>query len=109
MVGNEFWEFAKYTDAWYELLAAKLYYSAPCCKQPELARHANSIAVKWQSTKQSPLLTLDNIILALMESDLHQVIKEIQYMNDNGWFAAHLTDLLYQCGRLNIMDKHQVK
>ena len=44
-----------------------------------------------------------------MESDLHQVIKEIQYMNDNGWFAAHLTDLLYHCGRLNIMDKHQIK
>ncbi|XP_058805401.1 nuclear pore complex protein Nup85 [Phymastichus coffea] len=108
IVGNEIWEFTKYTDAWYELLAAKLFYSAPCCKQPELARHANSIAVKWQSNKKSTLLTLDNIILALMESDLHQVIKEIQYMNDNGWFAAHLTDLLFHCGRLNIMDKHQV-
>ncbi|OXU24689.1 hypothetical protein TSAR_001479 [Trichomalopsis sarcophagae] len=108
VVGNEFWEFSKYTEAWYELLAAKLFYSAPCCKQPELARHANSVAIKWQSNRQTSLITLDNIILALMESDLHQVIKEIQYMNDNGWFAAHLTDLLYHCGRLNIMDKHQI-
>ncbi|XP_014208983.1 nuclear pore complex protein Nup85 [Copidosoma floridanum] len=108
VVGNEIWEFSKYTEAWYELLAAKLFYSAPCCKQPELARYANSVALKWQSSRQIPLVVLDNIILALMESDLHQVIKEIQYMSDNGWFAAHLTDLLYHCGRLNIMDKHQV-
>ncbi|KAJ8679027.1 hypothetical protein QAD02_014814 [Eretmocerus hayati] len=108
VVGQEFWESSKYTEAWYELLAAKLFYSVPCCKQSELARHANSIAVKWQSSKQTNQSALDNIILALMESDLHQVIKEIQYMNDNGWFAAHLTDLLFHCGRLNIMDKQQV-
>ena len=91
------------------MLAAKLLFSAPCCKQAELARIANSIAVKWQTIKQTSLLVLDNIILALMEGDLHQVIKEIQYMNDNGWFAAHLTDLLFHCGRLNIVDKDQIK
>lgn len=87
------------------MLAAKLLYSAPCCKQPEIARHANNIALKWSQK----MIAMDKIILALIESDLHQVIKEIQYMNDSGWFAAHLTDLLYHCGRLNIMDKHQVK
>ncbi|XP_033211463.1 nuclear pore complex protein Nup85 isoform X2 [Belonocnema kinseyi] len=102
VVGSELWEFSKYTDAWYELLAAKLFYSAPCCKQAELARYANDIAVKWQASRH-----LDNVILALMESDLHQVIKGIQYMNDNGWFAAHLTDLLFCCGRLKIIDKNQ--
>ncbi|XP_043282571.1 nuclear pore complex protein Nup85 [Venturia canescens] len=96
------WEFSKYTEAWYELLAAKLFYSTPCCKQPELARHANSIAEKWRASRN-----LDHVILALMESDLHQVIKEIQYMSDNGWFAAHLTDLLYNCEKLNIIDKNQ--
>ncbi|XP_012284297.1 nuclear pore complex protein Nup85 [Orussus abietinus] len=105
VVGEEsaIWDFSKYTDAWYELLAAKLFYSSPCCKQPELARHANNIAEKWQAGRH-----LDHVILALMESDLHQVIKEIQYMNDNGWFAAHLTDLLYHCGKLNVIDKNQI-
>lgn len=98
------WDFAKYTDAWYELVAAKLFYSSPCCKQPELARHANTIAAKWQAERN-----LDHVILALMESDLHQVIKEIQYMSDNGWFAAHLTDLLFNCGKLKVVDKQQVK
>lgn len=44
-----------------------------------------------------------------MESDLHQVIKEIQYMGDNGWFAAHLVDLLYTCGRLKVLDKDQIE
>lgn len=97
------WEFSKYTEAWYELLAAKLFYSSPCCKQPELSRHANNIAEKWKAGRH-----LDRVILALMESDLHEVIKKIQYMSDNGWFAAHLIDLLYHCGRLNIVDKHQI-
>ncbi|XP_047343395.1 nuclear pore complex protein Nup85 isoform X1 [Vespa velutina] len=105
VVGDEstIWEFSKYTEAWYELLAAKLFYSVPCCKQIELTRHANNIAEKWKANKP-----LDNIILALIENDLHRVIKEIQCMNDNGWFAAHLIDLLYNCGKLNIIDKHQM-
>lgn len=98
------WEFSKYTEAWYELVAAKLFYSSPCCKQPELARHANYIAEKWPAGR-----TLDQVILALMESDLHKVIEEIQYMSDNGWFAAHLTDLLYNCEKLHIIDKDQTK
>ncbi|XP_012258938.2 nuclear pore complex protein Nup85 [Athalia rosae] len=105
VVGEEsvLWEFSKYTEAWYELLAARLFYSAPCSKQPELARLANQIAEKSKAGRH-----LDHVILALMESDLHQVIKEIQHMSDNGWFAAHLTNLLYNCGRLDIMDKHQM-
>ncbi|XP_046427860.1 nuclear pore complex protein Nup85 [Neodiprion fabricii] len=105
IVGEELvlWEFSKYTEAWYELLAARLFYSAPCSKQPELARHANHIAEKWRAGRY-----LDHVILALMESDLHQVIKEIQHMSDNGWFAAHLINLLYNCGRLDIIDKHQI-
>lgn len=106
MAGDEsiLWEFSKHTEAWYELLAAKLLYSTPCCKQLELTRHANNIAEKWRAGKH-----IDHVILALMESDLHQVIQEVQYMSDNGWFAAHLIDLLYHCGRLNIIDKHQTK
>ncbi|KAK0075668.1 hypothetical protein PV325_006573 [Microctonus aethiopoides] len=96
------WEFAKYAEAWYELVAAKLFYSSPCCKQAELAHHANYIAEKWPTGRN-----LDQVILALMEGDLHKVIQEIQYMNDNGWFAAHLTDLLFSCEKLNIIDKDQ--
>lgn len=105
IVGDEsmLWEFSQYTEAWYELLAAKLFYSIPCCKQVDLARHANYIAEKWKANKP-----LDYIILALIENDLHRVIKEIQYMSDNGWFAAHLIDLLYKCGKLNILNKHQI-
>lgn len=98
------WEYSKYTDAWYELLAAKLFYTAPCCKQQELSRYANNIAEKWQANRH-----LDHIILALMENDLYQVIREIQYMSDNGWFAAHLIDLLYKCGKLNILSQEKTK
>ncbi|XP_019697950.1 nuclear pore complex protein Nup85 isoform X2 [Harpegnathos saltator] len=104
IAGDEsvFWEYSMYTEAWYELLAAKLFYSAPCCKQQELSRYANNIAERWQANRH-----LDRMILALMENDLHQVIKEIQYMNDNGWFAAHLMDLLFKCGKLTILNKEK--
>lgn len=98
------WQFSQYTDAWYELLAAKLFYTSPCCKQPELSLHANNISKRWQANRPS-----DNAIRAVMESNLHHVIKEIQYMGDNGWFAAHLVDLLYACGELKILDKDQVE
>ncbi|XP_034942679.1 nuclear pore complex protein Nup85 [Chelonus insularis] len=96
------WDFSKYTEAWYELVAAKLLYSSPCCKQAELARHANNIAERWQAGRH-----LDHIILALMENEMYKVIEQIQHMNDSGWFAAHLTDLLYNCEKLNIMDEDQ--
>ena len=98
------WQFSSYTDAWYELLAAKLFYTSPCCKQPELSLHANNISKRWQANKPS-----DNAIHALIESNLHQVIKEIQHMGDNGWFAAHLVNLLYTCGKLKILDKDQIE
>jgi len=98
------WEHSTHTEAWYELLAAKLFYSAPCCKQLELSRYANSVVERWQANRH-----LDRVILALMENDLYQVIKEIQYMSDNGWFAAHLMDLLYKCGKLNIFSKEKTK
>ncbi|XP_031849160.1 nuclear pore complex protein Nup75 [Nomia melanderi] len=98
------WQLSSYTDAWYELLAAKLFYTSPCCKQPELSHHANSISKKWQANRPS-----DNAIRALMESNLHQVVKEIQYMGDNGWFATHLVDLLYTCGKLKVLDKDQIE
>ncbi|XP_078043668.1 nuclear pore complex protein Nup75 [Augochlora pura] len=98
------WQLTIYTDAWYELLAAKLFYSSPCCKQAELSFHANNIVKRWQASRPS-----DNAIRSLMESDLHQVIKEIQYMGDNGWFATHLVDLLYTCGRLKVLDKDQIE
>lgn len=85
-------------------MAAKLFYSSPCCKQPELSHQANNISKRWHANRPS-----DNAIRAIMESDLHQVIKEIQYMGDNGWFAAHLVDLLYTCGRLKVLDKDQIE
>lgn len=98
------WQFSQYTDAWYELLAAKLFYTSPCCKQPELSHHANIISKRWQANKPS-----DNAIRAVMESNLHHVINEIQHMGDNGWFATHLVDLLYVCGKLKILDRDQIK
>lgn len=107
IAGQELWDFAPYVETWYEILAAKLFYSAPCCKLPELAEHANSVALKWGTSHMQH--NLDSVLLALMENDLHQVIREIQFMNDNGWVSTHLTDMLYHCGHLKIIDKDRVK
>lgn len=38
-----------------------------------------------------------------------QVIHEIQQMSDCNWFTTHLTDLLYHCGNLKVLDRHQEK
>lgn len=45
---------------------------------------------------------LDRVLLAAMEFDILQVIKEIQHMSENGWFVTHLMDLLYHNGMENL-------
>jgi hypothetical protein len=35
------------------------------------------------------------------------VIRLIEQTSENGWFAAHLTDLLHHCGCLKIIDNQQ--
>lgn len=30
-------------------------------------------------------------------------------MSENGWFVAHLTDLLYHCGKLDALDNQEEK
>lgn len=44
---------------------------------------------------------LDKVLLAAMEVDILQVIKEIQHMTENGWFVTHLTDLFYHSKQLD--------
>lgn len=103
VLGENLLNFKEYVDEWFELLGATLLFTAPCCKQSELSRHANSLATKWQAKR-----LLDNIILELIDNNLPLVVRDIQLLTDNGWFSAHMTDLLYHCGRLNIVDKDQV-
>ncbi|KAL9915780.1 nuclear pore complex protein Nup75 isoform 1-T2 [Glossina fuscipes fuscipes] len=98
---------------WYEHLPGHLFYTNPACTHFELGAIANAWLERWASLKsydniEHLLKHLDKVILNLMENNMHQVIHSIQLMADNQWFVTHLTDLLYNCGQLQLMGQHQL-
>ncbi|VVC88826.1 unnamed protein product, partial [Leptidea sinapis] len=90
-------------SSWFDLLGGWVLFTMPWAKRRDMAAAGAACAGLATHTRTH----LDDIIQALLEGDLHQVIHEIQQMSDNGWFATHLTDMLYHCGKLQILDKHQ--
>lgn len=88
-----------------------MFYTEPACKYFELGTLANIWLSRWAKEKQfrggNCLNHIDRVILNLMENDMHQVLYAIQKMCDNQWFVTHLTDLLYNCGQLQIMGEQQ--
>nr|CAH7742098.1 unnamed protein product [Callosobruchus chinensis] len=90
-------------EAWYEFLAGWLFYTEPTAKSFELGQYAKRSITKMKVANS--LKHLDRVILAAMEFDIFQVIKEIQHMTENGWFVAHLSDLLYHSSRLTSLEK----
>ncbi|GBP30831.1 Nuclear pore complex protein Nup85 [Eumeta japonica] len=92
-------------ESWFDLLGGWVMFKAPWARRHELAEHAHACA--GMKSRMPDHNRLHTIVLALCEGDLHQVIHEIQQVADNGWFATHLTDILYHSGKLNILDRHQ--
>ncbi|XP_077979606.1 nuclear pore complex protein Nup85-like [Glandiceps talaboti] len=93
-----FFELRDLTGTWYQMLVSKLLYSNPTIKTIDLHYHTQEcIDVCGGNTHLTPL---DNILLAALEFDVHQVIRESSSNLNNWWFVAHLTDLLHHCGRL---------
>lgn len=92
---------------WYQLMTATLFFSEPTVKSFDLSYHADQAMRAFGNT--SEMQDLDKLILLLFESNPLEVIQELQKTADNGWFAVHLTNLLFLCGRLNIFDSNKVK
>ena len=46
------------------------------------------------------MTTLDSVLLAVLEADIPQVIRELCPTLDNFWFSSHLLDLLHHTGGL---------
>lgn len=88
-------------EPWYAFLAASLFFKEPTVKAFELGQLARQSITKVKGGVH--MRHLDHVLLAAMELDLIQVIKEIQQMSENGWFVSHLIDLLYHCGRLEAL------
>ncbi|CAH0563752.1 unnamed protein product [Brassicogethes aeneus] len=105
VVGEEtaWTEIQSHCETWYELLAAWLFYTEPTVKIFEVGQFAKHCITKMRM--RNNMKHLDRVLLAAMEFDVLQVIKEIQHMSENGWFVTHLTDLLYHAGKLSNLEK----
>ncbi|KAL1494210.1 hypothetical protein ABEB36_009842 [Hypothenemus hampei] len=90
-------------EAWYEFLAGWLFYTEPTVKTFELGQFAKHSIMKMRVKHQ--MKHLDRVLLAAMEFDIFEVIREIQEMTENGWFVTHLTDILSHSGRLSSLEK----
>ncbi|XP_033118956.1 nuclear pore complex protein Nup85-like [Anneissia japonica] len=100
---NVFIELRDLTETWYQMLVAKLLYTNPTVKTFDLQYHTKSCIDAYGGT--IGLAPFDNILLAALEFDIHQVIKESSTCLNNWWFSAHITDLLHHCGQL---ETHQL-
>ncbi|XP_053607807.1 nuclear pore complex protein Nup85 isoform X2 [Plodia interpunctella] len=92
-------------NSWFDILGGWVMYTAPWARRHELS--AAAAACAGMRALHPSRTHLDVMVRALLDGDLHQVISEIQQISDNGWFATHLTDMLFHCGKLKILDKHQ--
>lgn len=103
---------AKRSTCWYEIFPGYIFYTEPGCKHFELGTFANNWLGRWlklqDKSSASGMRFLDKVILSVMENDMNQVLHDIQNLPDNQWFVVHLTDLLYNCGQIKIVDENQI-
>lgn len=100
VTGNEAtWnKLAHESSCWYEYFPGYLFYTHPNCTYYEL----NTMAEKWlnrwlfeHDSSIENLKHLDRIVLKIIQNDFHQMLRDIQNIYDQQWFATHLTDLLW--------------
>lgn len=99
-----FSEVKEFCDPWYHMLISKALYQDPTVKACDLHYYIQGCQDAYRSTTR--LGELDSILLSALESDVYQVIKDSRTVFSNGWFVAHLTDLLHHCGQL---DSHRLQ
>ncbi|KAM5216546.1 nuclear pore complex protein Nup85 isoform 1-T1 [Hipposideros larvatus] len=106
MLGDEaaLLEQKEHLSNWYHFLVTRLLYSHPTVKPIDLHFYAQSSLDLFLGGESNPE-SLDNILMAAFEFDIHQVIKECSIALSNWWFVAHLTDLLDHC---NLLQSHNL-
>merc|ERR1712168_78755 len=88
-------------ESWYQLMISILLYRNPMVKYFDLGSAAQESLILFNEAGGAQQSQLDNIILAAIDCDAHQVISESHGVLDNCWFSAHLTDLLTHAGHLD--------
>jgi len=89
---------ARECEVWYEWLVSYILYTRPYVKAYDLAVHGQHAIDKFGGL--STMTTLDSVLLAVLEADVPQVIRELCLTLDNFWFSSHLLDLLHHTGGL---------
>lgn len=104
-------QLASQSNCWYEHFPGYLFYAYPSCTFYELSGLAEKWLNRWLSERgpgndrdDTNLKHLDHIVLKIMQNDFHQVLRDIQNVYDQQWFATHLTDLLWHSGKLNMFN-----
>lgn len=105
---------AKDSECWYEHFPGFLFYTQPNCTFFQLGTITENWIRRWLQKRSgsgegdtNSLSHLDRVILKIMQNDLHQVLRDIQSMCDQQWFATHLTDLLWHCGKLDVFSEEK--
>merc|ERR1719412_3184458 len=86
-------------------MIGKLLFAQPDVKKFELGAAAERAINKFGGL--SRMTSLDSVLLAVMESDLAQVMHELCTTLDNFWFPAHLLDLLHHADEIDHIGHHQ--
>jgi len=89
---------AERCETWYEWLVARLLYTLPTVKNYELGVHGAQAVDRFGGL--GSMTTLDSVLLAALEADIPQVVRELCLSLDNFWYSAHLLDLLHHSGAL---------
>ena len=96
---------AERCETWYEWLVARLLYTLPTVKTYELGLHGAQAVDRFGGL--GSMTTLDSVLLAPLEADIPQVVRELCLSLDNFWFSAHLLDLLHHAGALGQTEGEQ--
>jgi len=83
-------------EVWYEWMVANLLYTRPAVRAYDLSVYGQQSVDKFGGL--SGMTTLDSVLLAVLENDIPQVIRELCLSLDNFWYSAHLLDLLHHTG-----------
>jgi len=87
----------QYMSTWYEYLAMMLNYQFPTIKPSSLKGYVRKSIDEFgdYSIQLSPV---EEILLSAMDFDIVSVLKEMQVIWNNPWFALHFSDLIYSSG-----------
>eukprot|EP00117_Sycon_ciliatum_P044290 scpid43655/ scgid31977/ Nuclear pore complex protein Nup85; 85 kDa nucleoporin; FROUNT; Nucleoporin Nup75; Nucleoporin Nup85; Pericentrin-1 len=86
-------------ENWYEAMVGTLLYTNPTVKAVDLQYSLTAFLGDGYGSAESPV---DSILRSAFEYDIPAVIRQCgeHFAPLNHWMSAHLTDLLFHCGKL---------